>query len=371
MKDLYTILGISKEASDADIKKAYRKKAQEFHPDKNPGDKEAEAKFKEVQGAYEILSDKQKRQQYDQFGSTGGPGGFGGAGFQGDFGGFADIFESFFGGGGAGFPGGGFGAGRPSKPGPVRGSDIQTELVIRFEEAIFGATRDLELTKPETCVECTGSGMEKDSKMMTCDQCQGSGQVRSTRQTILGAISSVRPCPKCEGRGQIPEKVCQSCKGAGRTQQKQRVSIKIPKGVEDGTRIRMAGKGSAGLRGGPHGDLFLHIRVSPHARFSRQGETIYSTETFPFLIGVLGATVKIDTVHGKAELKVPAGTQSGSEFVLRSKGAPNLKSEVLGDHKVTLHLETPRKLKKQDRELYEQLAESAGLNVDKGGSWFS
>ena len=367
MSDFYSKLGVSKDADDKEIKRAYRKKAQELHPDKNPGDAAAEKKFKDVQEAYEVLSDNQKRSQYDQFGSVGGgfPGGGHGAGPGFDqFGGFADIFESFFGGGG----GGGFGGQNArKKSGPQRGSDIETQIEIPFEEAIFGTTRHLELTKPETCGHCTGSGAEPGSKIVSCDQCGGQGQVRSSRQTILGAISSVHTCPKCQGRGESPDQICTKCSGQGRMSAKQEVSVKIPKGIEDGTTIRLKEKGSAGLRGGPHGDLFLHVIISPHPRFSRSGKTIYSTEEIKLLHAVLGGTVKVETVHGKVDLKIPSGTQSGTVFTVRGKGAPTIRSEKLGDHEVTVNIAIPKKLNKKEKELYAQLAKESGIEVEEGG----
>ena len=367
MSDFYSVLGVEKNATESDIKRAYRKKAQQYHPDKNPGNKEAEAKFKEVQTAYDVLGDSQKRSQYDQFGSVGGGGGFpgGAAGFDpNQFGGFADIFESFF---GEGF--GGFGGGGKKKAGPMRGKDVETELKIKFEEAVFGTTKHLEITKPEVCDRCEGKGAEPGATIKTCPQCNGQGQVRSTRQTILGAISSVHVCPQCQGRGELPDQMCTKCSGQTRIRKSSEVDVTVPKGIEDGTTIRLKGKGAAGVLGGEYGDLFLHITVATHPKFSREAKTIYSNETIPLVQAVLGATIKVDTIHGKESLKVPAGTQDGTVLTIKGKGAPSLKSESLGDHKVTLHLKVPEKLTKKERELYEALAESMGVDVSKGG-WF-
>ncbi len=360
MPDYYEILGVGREANEHDIKKAYRKKAQEFHPDKNPGNKEAEQRFKEVQEAYEVLSDKNKRGQYDQFGSVGGQQGFpGGVNFDPNaFGGFADIFESFFGGGGFG------GREERRKTGPTRGGDIEASLEIKFEEAIFGTTKILEITKPESCGTCHGKGAAPGSKMKTCAQCKGSGQIRSMRQSILGAISSVQTCPQCQGRGETPEQICNECSGQTRVQKKTEVEVKIPKGIEDGTTIRLKEKGSAGLYGGPHGDLFLHIQVQNHTKFSREGSTIYSIEEIHLVQAVLGATVQIDTVHGARELKIPAGTQSGTEFTLKEQGAPNLRNERLGDHKVTIQVKIPGRLTRKERELYEDLGREGGVRFE-------
>ncbi|MDP1706658.1 MAG: molecular chaperone DnaJ, partial [bacterium] len=349
-------------------KKAYRKKAHEYHPDKNPGDKASEAKFKEVQEAYDVLSNPQKRRQYDQYGNVGtgadwaSPRGGSSAGFDpSQFGGFADIFESFF---GEGFGGGGR---QGKKHGPIRGKDIETELHIKFEEAVFGTTKHLEITKPEVCDHCNGKGNEPGSTIKTCPECNGQGQVRTTRQTILGAISSVHACPHCQGRGELADKMCSKCNGQMRIRKSVEVDVNIPKGIEDGTTIRLKGKGSAGVLGGEYGDLFLHISVAEHPKFSREGRTIYSAETIPLVQAVLGATIKVDTIHGKESLKVPAGTQDGTVLTIKGKGSPSLKSDSPGDHKLTLHLKVPEKLTKKEKELYEQLAEGAGVEVSKGG----
>ncbi len=360
MSDYYKALGLEKNASEADIKGAYRKLVQKYHPDKNQGNKDSEKKFKEVQEAYEVLSDKQKRSQYDQFGQAGASAG--GMGFDpshfNDFGGFADIFESFFGGG----------MGREQRAGKqnTQGSDIETELEISFEEAVFGTTKHLELTKPETCDSCKGTGAEPGKKVIDCSECGGKGQVRSTRQTILGQISSVHVCPQCQGRGKIPEEVCKTCQGQTRVRKNSQVSVSIPRGVDNGTRVRMKGKGSAGVLGGEYGDLYLYIRVAAHPKFSREGSTIYSSESIPMLQAILGAEVKVDTVHGKADLSIPAGTQSGTEFTVKGKGAPSLKNDQFGDHKITIHVETPRKLTKAERKAYEELAKEKGIAVNAG-----
>ena len=358
MESYYDILGVSKEASDADIKKAYRSLAQKYHPDKNAGDPKAADQFKKLQEAYEVLSDAQKRAQYDQFGRVGGNGGnpFNGAGFNfEDFGGFADIFENFFGGAG------GQGGGRPQKRRPGRGGDIEAEMEIRFEEAVFGTTKYLEITKPETCTHCDAKGYEPGSKILSCDECGGKGQVRTVRQTILGQISSVQVCAKCHGQGETPEKVCGTCQGKTRVQKTSEVKISIPKGIEDGTRIKLAGQGSAGVLGGPHGDLYIVVNVLDHPKFKRDGRTIYSFEDIPLLTMVLGGKVTIDTLHGKEELRIPAGTQHGTEFTLKSQGAPSLRNDQLGDHKVIVQVEIPTRLSSKEKELYTELSKEAGL----------
>lgn len=372
MPDYYSTLGVEKNATDNDIKRAYRKKAQEFHPDKNPNNKDAEKKFKEIQEAYEVLSDKQKRSRYDQFGSVDGGfpergygAGFGGVHFDpSQFEGFADIFENFFGEGFAGF---GRSKTRARKTGPARGKDIETEIHVRFEEAVFGTRKHLEITKPEICDHCQGSGNEPGTFSKMCDQCQGQGQVRSMRQTILGTISSVHLCPKCQGRGEIPDQLCKTCKGDTRIRKTQEVDVQIPKGIEDGTTIRLKRKGAAGTFGGDYGDLFLHVTVDSHTKFSREGKTIYSSEIIPIAQAVLGASLKVDTVHGRETLKVPASTQDGAVLTLKGKGAPSLKSDALGDHKVTIHVKIPEKVSKKEREIYEELARETGVEVNKGG----
>lgn len=370
MTDYYSTLGVSKNATEAEIKRAYRKKAQEHHPDKNPNNKEAERKFKEVQEAYEALSDKQKRAQYDQFGSVGREGYSRAQGFDpSQFAGFADIFESFF---GEGFGDFAFnrGAGRSRKKGPERGRDIETEIHLKFEEAVFGTNKYLEISKPEICEHCKGSGNEPGSVSRRCEQCQGRGQVRSTRQTILGAISSVHLCPRCQGLGEVSDQICRKCHGQTRMKATKEIHVQIPKGIEDGTSIRLKGKGAAGALGGEYGDLFLHIRVGSHTRFSRDGKTIFSSETIPLVQAVLGATIKVDTIHGKETLKIPAGTQDGAVFSIKGRGAPSLKSDSLGDHKVTIRVKIPEKLSRAEREYYEKLAAEGGVGVNKGGFLF-
>ncbi len=371
MDDLYSTLGVGKGATEGEIKKAYRKKAQEFHPDKNPNNKEAEKKFKSVQEAYEILSDPQKRANYDRFGSAGASqrgaqgGGFGFNGAQGgfnpnDFAGFADIFESFFGENMRGEE-------QTAKAGPIRGNDIQVQVDIKFEEAIFGVEKYLEITKPETCKKCAGKGNEPGTSVKKCGQCNGQGQVRVTRQTILGKMSSVHLCPTCQGTGEIPEKLCIECRGQMRTKQTEEVTVKIPKGIEDGTSIKIKEKGSAGVRGGKHGDLYVHVRVFAHKKFLRDGPNIHSSEDIHVLQAILGANIKVETVHGKVDLKIPAGIQSGTELSIKGKGAPNIRSDKMGDHILKVNVKIPEKLTKKERELFENLAKESKVNVKSEG----
>ncbi len=360
-KDLYSVLGVERNATDPDIKRAYRKLAQKYHPDVNKGDADAELKFKEVNLAYEVLSDKKKRTQYDQFGAAGGPGGAGGfpgGGFAGfdpsDFGGnFADIFETFFGGAAPG-------ATRAKRGGPQPGNDIETALSLKFEEAVFGVEKELELTKADTCPHCKGKGAEPGTSLVSCNECQGTGQIRSTRQTILGQVQTVRTCSTCEGLGQTPEKKCAKCHGQMRTRQKSRVTVKIPSGIENGATIRLQGKGEAGTHHGKYGDLYLHIQVKPHPKFERHGYDVYSIEKIHLVQAVLGDTISIETVHGKVDLKIPTGTQSEQTFKVKGHGVPHVRGTGKGDHYVKIEVEIPKKLSRREKELYKELQKESG-----------
>lgn len=363
MKDLYEILGVAKGASDQDIKRSYRKLAQKYHPDLNKDDKEAEAKFKEINQAYEVLSDKQKRQQYDHFGSAGpgmGGGGFQGGGFDfgsfgGGGGGFADIFETFFGGGG------GQRASRGSRA--MRGGDIEAGLKLKFEESVFGCEKILEITKADTCEHCKGKGAEPGSKIVSCDNCNGTGQIRSTKQTILGQISTSRVCDKCNGEGRAPEKKCTKCHGTMRTRQKSKVTVKIPAGIENGAIIKLTGKGEAGINDGPYGDLYMHIQVLTHNKFVRDGIDIKSTEEIDLIQAVLGDKIKVQTVHGDVDLKIPTGTQNDDVFTLKDYG---IKSDRTGNgnHLVMIRVKIPKKLSFKEKTLYAELAAEKGLEIE-------
>ncbi len=372
-KDLYEILGIARGADDKAIKAAYRKMALEWHPDKHKGDKAAEEKFKEINQAYEVLSDKQKRQQYDTFGSTGGQGGFPGGGGQGfggfDFsgfsggggGGFADIFESFFGG-----SGGGGGRAKPRSQ-SRRGNDIEANIRIGFEEAIFGAEKELEITKPDVCGNCEGKGHEKDAKIVSCGTCQGTGEIREIRQTLLGQMSTSRLCDMCNGEGRVPDKKCGVCHGTARVRMKQRVKVKIPAGVDNGSTIRLSGKGEGGVKGGSAGDLYIVLSVEPSKRFVRSGADIHSVIEIPVVQAVLGGEVKVETLHGAEVIKLPAGTEDGKVFKLADHGAPFLNREGRGDHLAKVKVVIPDKLSKREKELYLELAQESGIEVKKGG----
>ncbi len=383
-KDYYKVLDIDKQASEQEIKKAYRKLAQKYHPDKNKDDAKANANFQAINEAYEVLSDKQKRTQYDQFGSAGanygqgfsgqgqgfgGQGqGFGGFGFDAsDFsgaGGFSDIFETFFGGGGQ------RGARKP-KTGARRGNDIEAVINLRFEEAVFGAERELQVTKPETCDHCKGQTVEPGSKMINCATCQGTGEVRAIRNTILGQINTSRVCETCHGEGQTPEKACTSCHGTGRLRKTEKIKVKIPAGVDNGAVVRLSDKGEAGVKGGKHGDLYVHIKVERSAKFIRNGFDIHSEVKIHVLQAILGAEIEIETVHEKVTLKIPHGTQSGKIFKLKDKGVPQLNGGGHGDHYIKVIVEIPEKIGKKEKQMYDELAKEGNIEVKPDKGWFS
>lgn len=367
-KDYYDILGVAKDATDQDIKKAYRKLAQKYHPDKHKGDKDAEEKFKDVNEAYEVLSDKQKRGQYDQFGSA-GPG-FGGAGFDAngfDFsqfsgqGGFADIFETFF--------GGSTGGRTRNKRGPQQGSDIEFQLNLTFEEAAFGVEKELMVTKAVACDHCHSTGAEPGSKSVTCKTCKGTGEIRMVRQTILGQMATSQPCGECHGEGRMHEKVCSVCHGATRIKRDERVKVKIPAGVDNESTIRLSGKGEAGVLGGPNGDLYVHIRVAPSKKFVRNGYDIHSEVHIHLLQAILGDEIEVETLTDTVTLKIPAGTQSGKVFRLRDYGIEKLRGTGKGDQYVKVIVDIPTKISRKERELYIDLAKEAKIST-KGKKGF-
>lgn len=351
-RDYYEVLGVGKDASADEIKKAYRRAAIEHHPDRG-GD---EAKFKELNEAYEILKDTDKRKRYDQFGHAGvggnggNPfGGFGGAGGQNvnfDFGdlGLGDIFSSFF--------GGGFG-GDQGQPRQARGRDVEANVEISFEQAVFGTEVELHLHLEDNCEHCKGTTVEPGHELKTCDQCKGSGQVVTVTRTIFGNIQQAAVCPKCHGRGKIPEKVCSVCNGKGTQAKRQTVELKVPAGIDDGATIRLREHGEA-VANGPKGDLYVNVRVKPHKRFTREGDLILSEEHVDMVAAALGTEIDVDTVDGPMRMKVPAGTQSGSDFKLSGHGVPHLKGDSRGAHIVTIVVDTPTKLSRHQQELLEQ-----------------
>ena len=370
-KDLYEILGVKKAATDKEIKSAYRKLALKWHPDKHKGEKDAETKFKEINQAYEVLSDNKKRQQYDTFGSTSEPGGFSGGGAGGfdfsgfDFsgggaGGFADIFETFFGGNKSG-------GGRDKRQTAIRGSDIESVIKISFEEAVFGVEKELEITKAGVCRNCEGKGAEPGSSIITCKSCGGTGEIRSVRNTILGQMTTSHACDECSGEGKVPEKKCKVCHGTTRARVKDRVKIKIPAGVDNGSTIRLSGKGEGGIKGGPSGDLYINLVVNPNKDFVRHGSDIYSVIEIPVVTAVLGGETEIETIYGKEKIKIPAGTDDGKVFKLSEKGVVKLGSKNNGDHLAKVNIIIPKKLSKKEKELYLELAKENGIEVKKGG----
>lgn len=363
-RDYYEVLGIGKNASADEIKKAFRKKAIEHHPDRG-GD---EAKFKEVNEAYEVLKDDKKRQRYDQFGhagvgtsaaSDGDPfAGFGGAGGQRvnfDFGdlGFGDIFNTFFGGG------------RQQEGQSRRGRDIETEMVVSFEDAIFGTEAELNLVMDVPCSHCKGSMVEPGHSLKTCDTCKGSGQVVNVTRTIFGNIQQASVCPTCRGTGKIPEVACSVCKGKGTEHKNQEVRLKVPAGIDDGATIRLREHGEA-VANGPRGDLYVNIKVKPHKQFTREGDLVLSEQTISMIDATLGAEIDVETVDGPIRMKIPAGTQGGTDFKLSGHGVPHLRGGTRGAHIVTINVETPKNLSKRQRELLEEFGQEA---AGKKGFW--
>jgi molecular chaperone DnaJ len=356
-RDFYEILGVQKGANADELKKAYRKLAMQYHPDKNPGDKKAEDKFKEISHAYDILSDEQKRAAYDRFGhqafqgGAGGPSGFsggaGGAGF--DFGaGFADIFEDLFGGGG--------GRGRGQSTGPARGNDLRYNLQVSLEEAFRGKQQEIKVTTSVACEVCHGSGSEKNSKPITCPTCHGSGRIRASQ----GFFTVERTCHTCQGMGKIIKDPCKNCAGTGRVRKEKILSVSIPAGVEEGTRIRLANEGEVGMRGGAAGDLYIFLSVAEHEIFQRDGDDLHCTIPIPMTIASLGGSIEAPTIDGgRVKVTVPEGTQNGHQFRLRGKGMSILRSSARGDMYIHTAVETPVHLTKKQKDILREF-EDAG-----------
>lgn len=368
-RDYYEVLGVSKDADDAAIKKAYRALAKKYHPDMNPGDAEAEKKFKEASEAYAVLSDAEKRRQYDQFGhaafegGAGGAGGFGGFDFNGaDFGDiFGDIFGDLFGGGGR--------RGGRANNGPMKGANIRKSIRITFEEAVFGCKKELEVILKDPCTTCGGTGAKPGTSPETCPKCGGKGQVVYTSQSFFGTVQNVQTCPNCDGSGKVIKEKCTSCSGTGYTSSKKKIEVTIPAGIDNGQSVRIREKGEPGTNGGPRGDLLVEVNVSRHPIFQRQDMHIFSTVPISFAQAALGGDVKIQTVDGAVIYNVKPGTKTDTKVRLKGKGVPSLRnSAVRGDHYVTLVIQTPEKLSAEAKEALRRFDELSGNSLHQNDS---
>jgi molecular chaperone DnaJ len=352
-RDYYEVLGAAKGAGDAEIKKSYRQMAKKYHPDANPGDKAAEERFKEINEAYSVLSDPQKRAAYDQMGHAAfeqaapGGGGFGGMDFDmGDI--FGGMFSDFFGGG----------ASRRNPNAPRRGADIQVQIQIDFEQSVFGAEREISLAVTDACGECGGGGAKRGSSVETCKRCGGSGQERVTQQTIFGMSQVVRACSGCGGRGKIVKEPCPRCGGQGIVRKQERLAVKIPKGIDNGQMIRLAGKGEAGANGGPKGDILVAVYIKPHRTFSRKGGNLYMDMDISFVQAALGDEITVPTIYGDERHAIRPGTQPGAVVTLRGKGVPHVNNErVVGDLYVKLNLKVPTNLTERQKELLREFGD--------------
>jgi len=359
-RDYYEVLGVDKSADDATIKSAYRKLAKKYHPDMNPGDKEAEAKFKEASEAYAVLSDPDKKRQYDQFGHAafeqgGGAGGFGGFDFNSaDFGDiFGDIFGDLFGGGRRS-------GGRTAYNGPMKGANIRASVKISFEESVFGCEREIEPIQKDECQTCHGTGAKPGTTASTCTKCGGKGQVVFTSQSLFGMVRNVRTCPECNGTGKVIKDKCPDCRGTGYISSRKKFSVSIPAGIDNGQEVRLKDKGEPGTNGGPRGDLLVEVIVATHPIFQRHGMDIYSEAPISFAVAALGGDILIDTVDGKVAYTVKAGTQTDTKIRLKGKGIPSLRNnQVRGDHYVTLVVQTPEKLSSEAKKLLKEFDEAS------------
>ena len=347
-RDYYEVLGVSKGASDEEIKKAYRKLAKKYHPDVNPGDQAAEAKFKEVNEAYSILSDKEKRARYDQFGHAGVDPNYGAGGPGGGFGGFG-------------------GSSSARRNGPQKGESLRANLTITFEEAAFGCEKELNLNRSEECEACHGSGCEPGTTAETCPDCRGTGVVRVQQRTGGFAFSSTAACTRCRGTGKIIHSPCKACDGSGSVKKSKRVTVSIPAGIDDGQAVSLRGQGNAGKNGGPAGDLIVGVRVKPSSQFRRDGTTVLYEQPVTFYQAVMGAELEIPTIDGKVKYNLPAGTQPGTTFRLRGKGIPELRGRGRGDQYVTVRVQVPTSLSGEQKEALRAYAEAMGENVPEEG----
>jgi molecular chaperone DnaJ len=366
-RDYYEVLGVDRNASADEIKKAYRQKAKQYHPDLNPGNKEAEAKFKEANEAYEVLSDEQKKARYDQYGHAGVDPNFGagGGGFNGGFGedfDLGDIFSSFFGGGS------GFGGGRRANPNaPRRGEDLQSTVTISFEEAAKGCTRKVDINRIEICPECGGSGAAKGSSPVTCPECHGTGQVTSQQRTPFGVIQTQKACTRCAGKGKIVENPCPKCRGRGRISRPSTLEVNIPAGIDDRQILNVRGEGNKGINGGPAGDLHVNVNVRPHPFFERDGFNVWCEIHVSFAQAALGDTLMVPTLDGKVKYDIPEGTQPGAVFKLRGKGIQNIRTKVKGDQLVRIIVDVPTRLSPEQKDLLMRFNESIGGRPPEGG----
>lgn len=359
-RDYYEVLGVGREASAEDIKKAYRKLARQYHPDVNKDDPQAEVKFKEASEAYQVLSNDEARAKYDQFGHSafdggaggqGGPGGFGGFDFN-DMGGFGfeDIFSTFFGGGGR----------TQTRQGPRRGPDLRFDLEITLEEAAFGTEKTIQLPREETCPHCHGNRAEPGTPIKTCPTCGGSGQVQTTQRTPFGQFTSVRTCSTCGGEGQTVQTPCKKCHGSGLISQVHKLKVKVPQGVDTGLKLRIANEGGAGTKGGPSGDLYVFIKVKPHKLFRREGNDIHIEAPISFVQAALGDEIKVPTLHGESKLIIPEGTQTGTSFRLKDQGIPDIRGFRKGDQYVTVKVVTPKRLTEEQKKFLRKFADTLG-----------
>jgi molecular chaperone DnaJ len=362
-RDYYDVLGVAKGADAAELKKAYRKLAMEYHPDRNASEDAAE-KFKEINRAYEVLSDPEKRQVYDRFGHAGVDGSAGAGGFEGfhNFEGFGDIFDAFFGGGQRG----------RRRRGPAKGADLRYNMRLTFEEAVFGVDKEIEYQRMERCVACGGKGAEPGTELATCPECNGAGEIRRSQQSIFGQFVNVATCTRCQGEGRIIPNPCTKCRGTGRERATRKISVKVPAGVDDGAQIRLTGEGEAGARGGEPGNLYVVLSVAEHAMFERVEDHIVLEFPINIAQAALGATVTIPTLDGDMEFDIPAGTQSGEDFVLRGRGVPHLRNAGRGDMVVRVTAVIPDDLSDEQRDLLQQLADTMGTPVlpKKGKGFF-
>jgi molecular chaperone DnaJ len=360
-RDYYEVLGVSKGASEDEVKKAFRKLARKYHPDVNRDNpKEAEEKFKEINEAYEVLSDATRRAQYDQFGHAAFDGAQGSGGFSGGFGGggggFSDIFDMFFGGQS------GFGGGRPH--GPEKGADLRFDMEITFEQAAFGVETEITLPRTEECVICHGSGAAPGTHPETCPQCRGTGQVQVAQNTPFGRMVNVRTCDRCRGEGKIVQSPCKECGGKGRVRKQRKIKVKIPAGVDNGSRLRVAHEGEAGARGGPPGDLYVYIFVKAHKLFTREGSDVICEVPISFVQAALGDEIEVPTLDGQVKLRIPEGTQPGAVFRVKDKGIPHLRGHGRGDQHVKVKVVIPKKLTDRQRELLTDFSKADGEDIN-------